>query len=96
MFFFSATKLISTSGKALGTKLTFTKIKKIPPEQPYLQTQDWVTANEQFFKSSLISFYWNFSKMRSDIFVNISAENFFILDGFVLAKTFAQQNCRIL
>ena len=42
------------SGKALGTRLTSTKIKKIPTDRPYSQIEGRVTANEQFFKSSLI------------------------------------------
>ena len=39
---------LSKSGKALGTRLTFTKIEKIQVDQPYSQAQGWVTANEQF------------------------------------------------
>ena len=50
---FSATKLISKSHKALVTRLTFNKIRKILIDRPYLQTQGQVTANKQFFKSSL-------------------------------------------
>ena len=50
---FSCTKLVSKSGKALGTRLTFAKIKNILTDQPYLQTQGRVMANKQFFKSSL-------------------------------------------
>ena len=39
----------------MGMKLTFTKIKKkIPTDQPSLQTQGWVMTNKQFFKSSLM------------------------------------------
>ena len=38
----------------IGTKLTFTKKKKKKTtHRPYLQTQGWVTANKQIFKSSL-------------------------------------------
>ena len=41
------------SGKVLGTRLTFTKIKKIPTDRPYPQTQGRVMANKHFFRSSL-------------------------------------------
>ena len=36
------------SGKVLGTRLTFTKIKKIPTDRPYPQTQGRVMANKHF------------------------------------------------
>ena len=36
-------------------RLTFSKIKKIPTDRHYSQTQGRVTTNEQFFKSSLIN-----------------------------------------
>ena len=52
--FFPATKLISKSSKALGKRLTSTKIEKILADPPFTQTQGRVTTNEQFFKSSLI------------------------------------------
>ena len=58
---FPVTRLISKSSKVLRTWLTLTKAKQ-NPDRPYSQTQGRVTANEQFFKSSLTeSFcrFWN-------------------------------------
>ena len=37
------------SGKVVGMRLTFIKIKTFPTARPYSQKQGRVTANEQFF-----------------------------------------------
>ena len=41
-------------------RLTFTKTKKNPTDQTYLQIQGRVTVREQFFKSSLTWFSKNY------------------------------------
>ena len=50
---FPASKLMPKSGKALGTRLTFTKIKEIPIDRPYSQTHGRVTTNELFLSPAL-------------------------------------------
>ena len=78
---FPATKLTSKSSKALDARLTFIKIKIIPTEWPYLQTQGCVMLNEQF--SSHYSLL--VSTLTSDMTVLFGNDAFSIFQSFIFS-----------